>query len=258
MSNLNIHLIPILEDNYSFIGHDENSSDCFVIDPGSEEPINAFLEKHALKLKEILITHFHSDHIGGALALKEKHRCPITGPKHEQDKIVGIDKTVADLDMLSFSNHPYKVLEFPGHTMGHVGYWFFEDKALFCGDTLFSLGCGFLFEGSYQDMWNSLCKIRSLPEDTQIYCGHEYTQQNGIFAQSVDPENEHLKKYLEEVKQKREHNKPTLPFLLKNEMYINPFLRADLPIWEKKLGMHDAPAVKIFQKLREMKNKFKE
>lgn len=256
-SDLIVHLIPVLEDNYSYIIHDKESHECIVIDPGEAAPIDTFLRAHHLRLKEIWITHFHSDHVGGALELKSKYSALIMGPKKEREKIEGINREVSDLDMLSFDGHPFKVLEFPGHTLGHVGYWFFKDQCLFCGDTLFSLGCGYLFEGSYEEMWNSLCKIRSLPEETLIYCGHEYTEVNAKFAHSVDPENEHLKQAYEEIKEKRSKNLPTLPVLLKEEMYTNPFLRADLPSSKKMLGMADAPSYKVFQKLREKRNKFK-
>jgi len=210
-----------------------------------------------LRLKEIWITHFHSDHVGGALELKSKHGALIMGPKKERDKIAGIDREVSELDMLSFEGHSFKVFELPGHTLGHVGYWFFDDKRFFCGDTLFSIGCGFLLEGTYEEMWSSLCKIRSLPEDTLIYCGHEYTEANTKFALSIDPDNEHLKKYAEAIRQKRLDGQPTIPFLLKEEMYTNPFLRADLPSWGKALKMSGAPSYQVFQKIREKKNKFK-
>lgn len=255
---LKVHVVPVLKDNYTFIIHDSENSNCVVIDPGDAKTVRDYVNKHQLCLKEIWITHHHSDHQGGAKELKSMFNASIVGPKNERDKILNIDHEVADMDMFSFEGHPYKILDFPGHTLGHIGFWFFDDKCLFSGDTLFSLGCGYLFEGSYDQMWSSLCKIRSLPEDTLIYCGHEYTLENAKFALSMEPENEILKKYADSVQHLRAKNKPTIPVILKNEMYINPFLRADLPFWKKKFHMEDEPSVKVFQNLREQKNKFKD
>ncbi len=172
---LQVHIIPVLKDNYVYAICDDQTSECAIVDPGKAQPVIDFLSKHDLKLKEIWITHHHSDHIGGLAQLKESYNCHVLGPSKQKDKIPQIDQEVTDLDLLSFNGHPFKVFELPGHTLDHVGYWLFKDKLLFCGDTLFSLGCGYLFERDYKQMWNSLCKIRALPEDTLIYCGHEYT-----------------------------------------------------------------------------------
>ncbi len=254
---LKVYILPVLEDNYIYIVSDTATSECVVIDPGVAEPVILFLSRHNLKLKEIWITHHHSDHIGGLAELKEKYGCRVLGPAKQEEVIPQIDQQVTDMDLLSFNDHPFKVFELPGHTLDHVSYWLYKDKYLFCGDTLFSLGCGFIFEGDYKQMWNSLCKIRALPEDTLIYCGHEYTQKNAKFALSIDPENENLIQYSKEVDEKREKGEPTLPALLKTEMFTNPFLRADLPFWEKELKMPEAPAAEIFKNLRDKKNKFK-
>lgn len=255
-TKLKVHIIPILKDNYVYILSDQESSDCIVIDPGEAKPVQQFLEQHSLKIKQIWITHYHQDHIGGLKELKENNHCKVFGPAKEQDKIGFIDQTVSDLDLFHFHNHAFKILELPGHTLGHVGYWLFNDKYFFCGDTLFSLGCGYLFEGNPKQMWNSLCKIRSLPEDTLIFAAHEYTQNNAKFALSIDPENVNLQAYSKQVDQKRAHQEPTMPMLLKTEMFTNPFLRADLPYWKEFFNLQEATDLEIFQKIREMKNKF--
>lgn len=256
-TKLKVHIIPILKDNYAYVLSDPTTSDCIVVDPGEARPIQHYVDLHSLQIKQIWITHFHNDHIAGLKELKENNHCKVFGSAKEQEKIGYIDQTVSDLDLLHFHHHPFKVFELPGHTLGHVGYWLFNEKYFFSGDTLFSLGCGYLFEGEPKQMWNSLCKIRSLPEDTLIFAGHEYTQENAKFALSIDPANTHLQAYAELVNQKRAAHEPTMPMILKTEMFTNPFLRADLPYWKERFDMLEATDLEIFQKIREMKNKFK-
>ncbi len=228
-----------------------------MIDPGEAEPIEVFLKNRNLDLKQIWVTHHHSDHQRGSQKLQQIFSCEIVGPKQEAEKIPGINIEVTEGDMLPFSDTSAQVIKLPGHTLGHVGYWFKQEGIFFCGDTLFSLGCGYLFEGSYQDMWGSLCKIRTLPPKTLLYFGHEYTQDNARFALSVDPNNPHLIAYCHEVDQKREGLQPTVPTTVDREILTNPFLRADNPHFEKQLKMPQAKPVEIFKNLRNKKNEFK-
>lgn len=255
--DLEVHLIPILSDNYTYCVHLKESNQGLLIDPGEAAPVLDFLKKHSIKLLHIWLTHFHSDHINGVLEIQEATQCQIVGPLKEADQIPYLDHKVSDLDLLHFGSHKVKVLEVPGHTLGHVAYWFYKDDLLFCGDTLFSLGCGFLFEGAPKDMWCSLQKLRALPPDTLIYCGHEYTEQNAAFALSVDPDNQDLIEFTKQAHLKRSQGKPTLPTVLKDEIMANPFLRADLPYWKKLLDAPEATPTEIFQILRERKNEFK-
>ena len=209
--------IPILSDNYSYLIIDKDNKSCSAIDPASPEEIIPFLEKNKFDLKNILNTHYHIDHTAGNLDLKKKYKCKIFGPEKEKNQIPGIDITLKENDVLEIENYNAKIFETPGHTAGHIIYWFDKEKIVFTGDTLFVLGCGRLFEGTPQIMWNSLLKIRNLPKETQIYCGHEYTKSNADFATTVE-----------------------------KEIETNPFLRADNDNIKKNLAMDSASTEEIF------------
>lgn len=256
ISELKVVPIPVLKDNYSYVICSVGSNQCIVVDPGESSPILDYLHQHSLHLHQIWITHFHSDHVGGVQSLVDVTHCEVLGPKEEESKIPSINLTVTDLDIIHFGPHKAKIFSVPGHTLGHVVYWFFEDDLLFSGDTLFSLGCGFLFEGTPQQMWNSIKRLRDLPGKTQVYFGHEYTQNNAIYAHSVDPENENLKFYSQEIDRKRLENLPTTPTTLQTEILTNPFLRADLPYWKKLLNLPEAAPDEIFAELRKRKDNF--
>lgn len=256
-SNLEVSLIPILEDNYAYLVREKDSDKCIVVDPGEAEPVLKYLEEHSYTLTQIWITHHHSDHIGGVEELVEKTQCEVLGPKDEIEGIPKITQPLSDLDIFQFGSHKVKIFSVPGHTLGHIAYWFYQDGLLFSGDTLFSLGCGFLFEGTPKQMWASLRRLRDLPGETLVYCGHEYTQKNAEFALSIDPDNQDLIAYSKEVDEKRAQNKPTLPCVLRREVLTNPFLRADLPYWKKLLELEDATPDEIFAVIREKKNNFK-
>lgn len=251
---LEISLIPIFSDNYVplLVSGDKTG----VVDPGDAAPVIAMLEKRELKLTDILITHHHSDHIGGVAELKNRYGCTVTGPASEQKRIPGMDKLVREHDRVNFGKHEARVLETPGHTTGHIAYWFSGEKALFCGDTLFSIGCGRLFEGTPQQMWDSLQKLRALPEDTRVYCAHEYTMANIRFALSIDPQNAALKSYAEKVEMLHAQNLPTVPALLKTEKAANPFLRADNPDLQKALGLSGTKPADVFAEIRKRKDVF--
>jgi hydroxyacylglutathione hydrolase len=219
-----VHLIPVLQDNYAYvIVHGEQSA---LVDPGEAEPVAAFLQKRGLSPEFIFLTHHHGDHVGGATALKAQYGAQIVAPAAEAGRVEGVDIAVMDGDAVALGTLNGSVIETPGHTAGHVSFYFPSARAAFTGDTLFSLGCGRLFEGTPEQMWSSLQKLAALPGDTEIYCGHEYTESNGLFALEADPDNVELVKRMVEVRSLRAAGLPTLPVTLAAEKATNPFLRA--------------------------------
>ncbi|MCD8498280.1 MAG: hydroxyacylglutathione hydrolase [Alphaproteobacteria bacterium] len=220
-----IHPIPILNDNYAYVI--ENTGQAAVIDPGEAPPVLTFLKERGLTLTHILCTHHHGDHIGGVTELKAITHASVIGPAAEQERIPGMDKLVRENDTFTILGQEFKVLETPGHTRGHICFYAPSLKAAFTGDTLFSLGCGRLFEGTAEEMWESLQKITALPDDTLIYCGHEYTESNARFCMSVEPDNQVLAARMTEIKDLRAAGKPTLPVTLSSEKACNVFLHAN-------------------------------
>lgn len=221
-----IHIVPILRDNYCFLleGADRQ---CLIIDPGQVTPVESHLKLHGLTPVAILNTHHHADHIAGNAELKQKFSIPVIGPKAEQGKIPAIDKGVAEGDWFEEAGIRLSVIETPGHTKGHIAFYWKDKGALFCGDTLFSMGCGRLLEGTAEEMYSSLRKIKTLPPETDIYCGHEYTKANGAFAMSVEPDNPDIQNRLKEATRLQTNGRPTIPVSLALEMKTNPFLRAE-------------------------------
>lgn len=217
--------IPALRDNYIYVLHEEMQHKTAVVDPSLAEPVNDFLNQKNLHLDSIWNTHHHFDHTGGNQELKKKWKCPVYGYKEDAYRILDIDKTLEEREVFYFGKTRVEVLFIPGHTLGHIAFWLSEEKYLFCGDTLFSLGCGRLFEGTPEMMFNSLQKIKKLPVETQIYCAHEYTEDNARFALSVDKNNTELQKRAQAVKLLRQKNQPTVPSSLKEELETNPFLK---------------------------------
>ena len=239
---MRIEIIPCLQDNYSYLIIDESNNSACVVDPSEAEPIINFLKNKNIKLKYILNTHHHYDHIGGNLELKKRYNSKIVGFKEDKDRIPEIDVLVEDDQKWKGENFEAKIYHIPGHTSGHIAFHFFLEKKIFTGDTLFSLGCGRIFEGTYEQMFNSLKKIKELPKDTQIYCGHEYTLQNSKFCESNDPDNSNLKSKIKEIKEKIKNGHPTIPSILSDEMECNIFLKAK--------------DVESFSKLRDLKDNF--
>lgn len=223
---MNIHLIPVLSDNYCYAIIDENTGKTAIVDPGEADPVQHFLKDNDLELTDILLTHHHADHINGAASLKAEHGATIWGAEKDKHRIPFLDKTLNEGDQITILGHSASILETPGHTSGHICYWLETLRALFCGDTLFSMGCGRLFEGTAEQMWGSLQKIMALPDDTNIYCGHEYTMSNAEFCQTVEPENQDLAARITDVQKLREADKPSLPVTLETEKKTNAFLRA--------------------------------
>lgn len=256
MSRLEIEIIPVLSDNYVYLLHEPSAGATAVVDPAVAAPVLALLGEKGWTLNWILSTHHHGDHTGGNLELKEATGCQIAGPAGERDAIPGIDAELREGDRFSLGEAEALVLETPGHTRGHISYWFQGSDALFCADTLFSLGCGRLFEGTAEQMWTSMQKYAPLPDDARVYCGHEYTLSNARFALSVDPDNPALKERAAEVERLRAAGERTIPSTLGAERAANPFLRPDDPAIRRQLGMENASAAEVFAEIRRRKDNF--
>jgi len=249
-------MFPCLEDNYCYLLHDAQTGVTAVVDTPDVPAIEQALADKHWRLTHILNTHHHWDHAGGNLELKQKTACTIVGPAADRDRIPGIDIALGEGDTFDLGTHTATVFDTPGHTRGHIVYDFADDGVAFVGDTLFSLGCGRLFEGSPRQMWNSLNKLMSWPDDTLLYCAHEYTQSNARFAVTVDPDNPELMARTAEIDRLVENNQPTIPTTLGLEKKTNPFLRADDPGIRKTLSMDDASSTEVFAEIRRRKDNF--
>jgi hydroxyacylglutathione hydrolase len=256
MSTLEIEQIPTRSDNYVYLIRESGQGKVGVVDPSDAEPVIEALDRLGWTLTHILNTHHHNDHTGGNLELKEKYGCEVVGPLADHDRIAGIDIDVADGDTYTFGDAVAKVYDTPGHTRGHIGFWFEESKALFCGDTLFALGCGRVFEGTFEQMWESLGKLRALPDDTMVYCAHEYTQANAKFAVTIETGNQALIDRAAEIDALRAENKRTVPSLLGLEKETNPFLRADVASVAEAVGLPNGSPVDVFSEVRTRKDNF--
>jgi hydroxyacylglutathione hydrolase len=248
-------LFLCLQDNYGVLLHDPESGATAAIDAPEAAPIEAALKAAGWRLSDILVTHHHADHTGGIAELKQKYRCRVVAPAGEAARIPLVDATVREGDDVRVGTLQGRVLETPGHTAGHISYVFPADKLAFVGDTLFSIGCGRVIEGTPEMMWQSLLKLRALPDDTRIYCGHEYTKANIRFAKTIEPDNAALKAREAQVENLLAARKPTIPSTMGEEKAANPFLRADVPEVAKSVGLAGSPAWKVFAEVRERKNK---
>lgn len=231
---LRIERIPVLSDNYVWLAHDAESGDTAVIDPAVARPVLQRAAELGWTVTQILNTHWHPDHVGGNQEIKDATGCKITGPEAEKAKITAIDRAVVEGDTVSIGAHEGRVIDVPGHTAGHNAYYFAGagengEGVLFCGDTLFAMGCGRLFEGTPAQMHRSLAKLAALPEDTRVYCAHEYTEANGRFALTAEPDNADIAARQDEVIAMRERDEATVPTTIAAELATNPFLRADSP-----------------------------
>ena len=256
MDKLLIHQFPCLSDNYGYLVHDPVSGETATIDTPDAKEIEKQLDAKGWRLTHILNTHHHPDHAGGNLTLKDKTGCQIIGPRAEQARIPGIDQPVGDGDRISIGDHVAQVFDVPGHTAGHIAYWFEADGIAFVGDTLFALGCGRLFEGTPDQMWTSLSKLAALPPETAVYCAHEYTQANARFALSVEPGNDALVKRAQEIDAARAAGKPTVPTTIALELATNPFLRPDSENLKETVGLPAGGPVEVFAKTRQLKDNF--
>jgi hydroxyacylglutathione hydrolase len=247
-----IEIVPCLKDNYAYLV--KSGSQCAVVDPSEAAPVQQALARKGWKLTHILNTHHHLDHCGGNLELKQATGAVVIGPGKDAARIPGLDVGVDEASGWEFDGRKVAVLEVPAHTRGAIT--FVIDGNAFTGDTLFLMGCGRLFEGDPQMMWSSLSKLMTLPDDTNIYCGHEYTESNGRFALTLEPGNQALQTRMSQVAATRAKGKPTVPATLALEKQTNPFLRPDQPEIRKSLGMENAGTVAAFGEIRERKNRF--
>ena len=239
---MKIKIIPCLQDNYSYLIIDEKNNTACVIDPSEADPIIEYLEDNQIKLKFILNTHHHYDHVGGNQKLKEKYGASVIGYKGDKERIPQIDILLKDQEAWVHKNFEAKIIHIPGHTLGHICFYFHKEESVFTGDTLFSLGCGRIFEGTYSQMFDSLMKLKELPKNTKIYCGHEYTKKNSEFCLAYDANNENLKAKINDINIKLKAGLPTIPSTIKDELDCNIFLRSS--------------NVESFSKLRDLKDNF--
>ena len=239
---MNVEIIKCLKDNYSYLVIDEKNQSACVIDPSEAKPIINFIEENKIHLKFILNTHHHYDHVGGNKELKQKYNTKIIGFEEDKNRIPEIDICLKDRDVWKNNNFEFKIFHIPGHTLGHICFNFFKEKLLFTGDTLFSLGCGRIFEGTYEQMFNSIKLLKSFDLKTKIYCGHEYTLKNSDFCLMHDKKNLKLKEKILLIKEKLNKNLPTVPSTLKEELETNIFLKCD--------------SIETFSKLRNLKDNF--
>ena len=253
---LEIFIINALSDNYIYLLRNEHQNITSVIDPGEAKPIIKFLNNKRWHLDEIINTHHHHDHVGGIRKLLDIYKSKLIAPSYENDRISNIDILVSDNETVNITGISTKVFHTPGHTLGHVCFYIPEEKCLFSGDTLFYLGCGRVFEGTMDQMWSSLVKLKSLPDDTSVYCGHEYTLSNMKFANYIDTNNALLSKISLEIKNKIEKGLPTVPFNLGVEKKINPFLRVDDDNFIKSVGISSNNVSESFGKIRLKKDNF--
>ncbi|MSP89503.1 MAG: hydroxyacylglutathione hydrolase [Alphaproteobacteria bacterium] len=253
---LQIEQIPVLNDNYVYLLREPATGSVGVVDPSVAAPVLARAQALSWRITHILNTHHHNDHTGGNLEIKQATGGIIVGPRADRARIPGIDVEVGDGDTYLFGQAPAQVFDVPGHTRGHIAFWFAESNALFSGDTLFTLGCGRLFEGTPQQMWTSLGKLRRLPDATRVYCGHEYTQSNARFALTVEPDNAALRAYSARVDAMRAEGKSTVPGLLGEEKATNPFLRADQASLAAHVGLSADDPVAVFAAVRRRKDVF--
>jgi hydroxyacylglutathione hydrolase len=249
-------LFLCLKDNYGVLIHDSATGATAAIDAPEAAPVEAALRATGWTLSDILVTHHHGDHTGGIAELKGKYRCRVVAPQGEAGKIPLVDETVREGGKVSVGKLSANVIETPGHTAGHITYWFHGDKLAFAGDTLFSIGCGRVIEGTPEMMWDSLVKLRDLPGDTRVYCGHEYTLANIKFAQTIEPGNAALAARAAQAQKQVAAGHPTIPTTIEEEKAANVFLRADVPAVAAAVGLSGKPAAQVFAEIRARKNKF--
>jgi hydroxyacylglutathione hydrolase len=249
-----IRLFRCLSDNFGVLLHDPETGATASIDAPEAGPVEAALKETGWTLTDILVTHHHHDHTGGIEELKARHKCRVVAPAG--NRIPAVDETVKEGETVKVGKLSANVIETPGHTLDHIAYWFHGDKLAFVGDTLFSIGCGRVIEGTPAQMWDSLKKLRDLPDDTEIYCGHEYTLANIKFALTVEPNNKVLSAREAQAKRQVQEGAPTIPVTMGEEKLANPFLRADRPDVAANVGMAGKPATDVFTEVRARKNKF--
>jgi hydroxyacylglutathione hydrolase len=256
MARLEVYQFPTRGDNYGVLIHDPATEATAAIDaPDANELLTALHDKGWV-LTDILVTHHHQDHTAGIETLKRMTGCTVVGPAREAGSIPGLDIEVKEGDTVEVGGAKGRVIETPGHTRGHVSYYFPEDGLVFVGDTLFSVGCGKLLEGDAKTMWSSLSKLAKLPPETKLYCGHEYTDANCRFALTVEPENAALQERAAEAAALSSEGEPSLPTTIGQELATNPFLRPSSPAIQKRLGMEGEGLAEVFGEIRRRKDRF--
>jgi len=253
---LQVRMFPCLNDNYGFLAHDPHTGETACIDTPDPDEILRQAEAAGWRISQIWNTHHHWDHAGGNAALKKATGAFVVAPGGERGNIDGVDRAVEGGERVRLGEFEADVIATPGHTLGHIIYHFPAEKVAFVGDTIFALGCGRLFEGTPEQMWDSLKAIRALPKDTQLYCAHEYTQANARFALTVETDNDALKAYAGDVDRKRKKGEPTVPTTVGAEIEANPFLRADKAPLKKAVGLPNAAPEKVFAEVRARKDRF--
>ncbi|MGQ0742119.1 MAG: hydroxyacylglutathione hydrolase [Alphaproteobacteria bacterium] len=256
MARLEIEPVPCLIDNYAYLVYERGGPFCAVVDPSEAAPLQRALAARGLKLTHILNTHHHHDHVGGNPVLKQESGAQIVAAEKDRARIPGLDVGLREGDVFRLGACEARIIEIPAHTSAHIAYWFVDDGAVFTGDTLFLMGCGRLFEGTPEMMCTSLAKLAALPAETRVFCGHEYTLNNGHFAQTVEPNNTALQARMKKESETRARGQPTVPGKIGEELATNPFLRTHSPEIRKALGMDKASDVDVFAELRRRKDVF--
>ena len=253
---MKIEIIPCLNDNYSYLIHDEISNTVAIVDPSEFIPCDTIISKNYKKLDFILNTHHHYDHVGGNEELKKKYNSKVLGFENDKNRIPQIDTVLKDNQEFKIGTLNFTTIFIPGHTKGHVAFYFKKERVVFTGDTLFSLGCGRVFEGTYKQMFQSLNKLKNLPGETKVYCGHEYTFKNLEFCLKFNPNNDFLKKKKNDIKLSLKNKKPTIPSTIADEIKANIFFRVNDPDIKKAINLENSPDIEIFTKLRDLKDNF--
>ena len=253
---MKIEIIPCLNDNYSYLIHDEISNTVAIVDPSEFIPCDTIISKNYKKLDFILNTHHHYDHVGGNEELKKKYNSKVLGFENDKNRIPQIDTVLKDNQEFKIGTLNFTTIFIPGHTRGHVAFYFKKEKVVFTGDTLFSLGCGRVFEGTYKQMFQSLNKLKNLPGETKVYCGHEYTFKNLEFCLKFNPNNDFLKKKKDDIELSLKNKKPTIPSTIADEIKANIFFRVNDPDVKKAINLENSPDIEIFTKLRDLKDNF--
>jgi hydroxyacylglutathione hydrolase len=253
---MNIEIISCLNDNYSYLIHDKPSNMVAIVDPSEFDPCNNIIDNKYKKLDFILNTHHHYDHVGGNEDLKKKYGSIVLGFEDDKNRIPGIDKVLKDGQEFKIGSLSFTTIFIPGHTKGHIAFYSEKERTVFTGDTLFSLGCGRVFEGTYEQMLQSLIKLKNLPDETKVYCGHEYTYKNLEFCLKFNPSNILLKKKKEAIELNIKNKKPSIPSTIGDEIKTNIFFRFNDPDVKKAINLENSSDLEIFTKLRDLKDGF--
>ena len=252
--SLQVKIIPCRTDNYSYMCID-NKNNAFVVDPSEFTPVDEFIKANNLNLKYILNTHHHFDHVGGNIELKEKYGAKVVGNKNDKERIPGIDICLMEGEFFKFNEYKAEIIDIPGHTIGHVAFYIQSENIVFTGDTLFSLGCGRIFEGTPEMMYQSLNKLKNLPENTRVYCGHEYTLNNALFLESVIKDKD-LSEKIKSLKKLYDKRQPSIPTTIKAEKKLNFFFKSNEENFKNHLNMNKANDLEVFTYLRDLKDTF--